>query len=518
MSHKIQIMLVEDEPAILRGLSANITQCSKDYEIIGTAYNGIDALEAIRTQKPDIVITDIRMPMMDGLDLIEAAREFCPDTYFVILTGYAEFEYAKRAMKLQVVDYLLKPVDPDALEELLGRLEEKLLQNSEKDIRNYLTQNLSRDSEHTVDYNTLEGSTLYFLFAFYGTVASGMYIELATGSLIARDSDYSFLDGISESCRMRIMALRGNYLNETVFAILTDSDSPVSAKEVEEAARRIHRQLFSEDVFVSCILSNPIYEGLDIPSHVRSCYLCAASHIIFGQSRFFCQNEKAPVESGYIENMTVTEETKELLKMLKPAMTPADIETLCQGLTGIWSEKDATQLQIQTDLRYALNTAARKSDSGHEISTDPAELLASSSSYEELCQNLKLEFTKLCTGHSKAADKVPHTQALAWKVRDYLDQNYTCTVTYKNFTEIFGYNEKYISYIFKEEFSISPSKYILKLRMTAAKNLMRQHPDMLLKDVAEAVGYDDQLYFSRVFKNSEGMSPKAYQKLEGEKK
>lgn len=516
MSHKIQIFLAEDEPAILRGLAANIKQCSDDYEISGTAYNGIDALEHIRSQKPDIVITDIRMPMMDGLDLIEAAREICPDTYYIILTGYAEFEYAKRAMKLQVVDYLLKPVDPDALEELLCKLKEKLLLHSEKDIREYLSQNLYRDSEMTVNYNPLAGSTLYFLFAFYGTVASGMYIELATGSLIARDSDYSFLKGLPIPGGMRIMALRGNYMNETVFAILTDPDSCIPVQTVEDTARRIHEHLLSKDVFISCILSNPVSMGLDIQSHVRSCYLYAASHIIFGQSRFFsCHSENMQAHSDCIENIMVTEEVKELLKMLKPAMKPSDIEMLCRGLTGIWSGRESTQLQIQTDLRYTLNTALRKADSGRDMNPNPAELLASSSSYEELCQNLKLEFNKLCTGHTPAADKVPHTQALAWKVRDYLDQNYTCTVTYKNFTEIFGYNEKYISYIFKEEFGISPSKYILELRMTAAKNLMRQHPDMLLKDIAEAVGYDDQLYFSRVFKNSEGMSPKAYQKLEG---
>ena len=89
LNKKIQIFLAEDEPAILRGLAANITSFSSDYEITGTAYNGAEALEKIQKQKPDIVITDIRMPVMDGLDLIEAARETAPDLLFVILTGYA---------------------------------------------------------------------------------------------------------------------------------------------------------------------------------------------------------------------------------------------------------------------------------------------------------------------------------------------------------------------------------------------------------------------------------------------
>lgn len=521
MNKKLQIILVEDEPAILRGLSANITQFSADYEIAAATYNGVDALNTITLLKPDIVITDIRMPMMDGLELIEKARRTSPDTFFVILTGYAEFEYAKRAMKLQVTDYLLKPVDPDALEALLSRLKGELTERKEKESLRFLSRSLHADSAETADDNPITDSTLYLLFTFYGTVTSDLYNEIAAGNRIVRSSQYDFLDGISDSCcplntcsypdfcRTQILPLHGNHRNETVFAIITNPD--MSIPKIKRAAYQIHEHILSEDIFVNSILSEPIPGGNGIPAQMRNCYLYAAANIIFGQSRFF----SLEIADGTSGNIAVTPKAKELLQLLKPVMLPADVKILCRSLTDTWETNEVTQLQLQTDLRFILNTVVRKTDPEHDMYPNPSELLAASSSYEELGQNLLLELGRLCTGRDKVPATIPHAEALAWKVRDYLDQNYTQSITYKNFTGIFGYNEKYLSYIFKEKFNISPSKYILELRMTAAKNLIRQNPDMLLKDIAEKVGYENQLYFSRVFKHSEGMSPREYQKKVG---
>lgn len=503
MNSKIRIILAEDEPAILRGLSTYITQFSEAYEIAGTAYNGKEALGKITAQKPDIVITDIRMPQMDGLDLIEAAAKTSPDTCFVILTGYAEFEYAKRAMKLSVMDYLLKPVDPDALEELLIKLKGQILEKKEKNLQYYLTLNLHLGTIAHTGSNPLSGSTVHLLFAFYGSVTASVYNELTTGSLLVQDSSYSFLQEISDLLNLPIYALRGNYRNETIFAMVTDSRQTAG-----QAAQLIHHRILSNVTFVNCILSEAITDGLDMPFHVRSCYLYAASHVIFGKSRLMDYE----ADAAQPEKMSASPLIKELLRFLKPAMSPDEIGAFAKSLINCWTAHDATQLQIQTDMRLIYNTALQKTDPSRNIYADPSELLASSSSYEELYHNLVLEFIKLCQGQNPSLLKVPHTKELAAKVRDYLDRNYTRSITYKSFTEVFGYNEKYISYIFKEEFGISPSKYILELRLTAAKNLIRQNPDIRLKDVAEAVGYDDQLYFSRVFKNSEGISPKAYQK------
>ena len=205
MKKKIRIIIAEDEPVILRGIVLTVTQLSSDYEIAALSQNGADALDKIQDLKPDIVITDIKMPVMDGLELIESASKASPHTVFVILTGYAEFEYAKRAMQLQVADYLLKPVDPDALENLLEKLTEQILSNSKKDIHDYLCQNIYRDSPQTVSYNPLTGQSIQLLFIFYGSITSSMYNELTTGSLIAGDRHLNPCDGLDVGPEIQII-------------------------------------------------------------------------------------------------------------------------------------------------------------------------------------------------------------------------------------------------------------------------------------------------------------------------
>ncbi len=506
MKKKIRIIIAEDEPVILRGIVLTVTQLSSDYEIAALSQNGADALDKIQDLKPDIVITDIKMPVMDGLELIESASKASPHTVFVILTGYAEFEYAKRAMQLQVADYLLKPVDPDALENLLEKLTEQILSNSKKDIHDYLCQNIYRDSPQTVSYNPLTGQSLHLLFIFYGSITSSMYNELTTGSLIAGDRHLNPCDGLDVGPEIQIINFKGNYRNEAVYAIISSPEHNLAARS---AAQKIYRSILCEDIFINSILSHEIRDGLDIPSHIRSCYLFAISHIQFGESQFFQNPADGPEET-----LSVSPNVKELSKLLKPVMHLSDISQFCRDLTALWENSHATLLRIQTELLFVLNKAMLKISAPLDIYPVPAELLASSASYEELYQNLYLELGRLFAQQDDGVPLpgIPHARILAQKVRDYLEQNYTRQISYKDFTDIFGYNEKYLSLIFKEEFGISPSKYILELRLTSAKELMRQNPDMLLKDIARAVGYDDQLYFSRVFKNSEGVSPKSYQK------
>jgi len=92
----------------------------------------------------------------------------------------------------------------------------------------------------------------------------------------------------------------------------------------------------------------------------------------------------------------------------------------------------------------------------------------------------------------------------------YLVENYNKNLTYETFYNLFGYNQKYITSLFKSKKSISPSKYITKLRMERARFLLDKNPEILLKDVSKLVGYDDPLYFSKVFKDYYGQSPSKY--------
>lgn len=122
---KYKLVVIDDEYIVVEGIKAIIQREKMNCEVVGAAYNGIDGLEVLREKKPDIVITDIRIPGLDGLSLIETAKEFLPDTAFIVISGYTEFEYARRALHLGVKSYIDKPVTIDKVAEAIGLIDKE---------------------------------------------------------------------------------------------------------------------------------------------------------------------------------------------------------------------------------------------------------------------------------------------------------------------------------------------------------------------------------------------------------
>lgn len=144
-----KIIVVEDEFRIRQGLVNLITKINLGCTVVGEAENGYEGLKMIRDVMPDFVITDIRMPKMNGLEMIEKIREYGIPCKFVILSGYAEFEYAQRGIRLGVQDYLLKPVTVTKVKELICKL---VQENEEKGLKE--EENYSRvvsDMVHTIE-------------------------------------------------------------------------------------------------------------------------------------------------------------------------------------------------------------------------------------------------------------------------------------------------------------------------------------------------------------------------------
>jgi len=121
-----QVLLVDDEHFLRQSLRRHFETSADDFRIVAEASNGQEALEALRQHTIQVVITDIRMPVMDGLTLASRIHELYPDILVVILSGYAEFEYARRAIRYGVTNYLLKPVSEEDLENTLSTLRSRL--------------------------------------------------------------------------------------------------------------------------------------------------------------------------------------------------------------------------------------------------------------------------------------------------------------------------------------------------------------------------------------------------------
>lgn len=124
----MKIIVVEDEPKSREGI-LNILARDTEYEVAAVCGNGKEGLEAVRKYRPDLVISDIKMPVMGGLEMLEKILEEGIAVQAVLLTGYSEFEYARRALKLQVVEYVLKPLEVDDFLEVLHKAEGNIEKN-----------------------------------------------------------------------------------------------------------------------------------------------------------------------------------------------------------------------------------------------------------------------------------------------------------------------------------------------------------------------------------------------------
>lgn len=122
----ISVMLADDEERVCRLIQALVDWQKFDMQIVGIAHNGVEALELAQETRPDIVITDIRMPGCSGLELIQHMRQLCTEAEFIIISGYTDFEYAKTAIQYGVSDYLRKPISKQELQETLEQLGQKI--------------------------------------------------------------------------------------------------------------------------------------------------------------------------------------------------------------------------------------------------------------------------------------------------------------------------------------------------------------------------------------------------------
>lgn len=181
----IKVVIVEDEKLLRRELSLTTPWEELGCELLGEAENGLEGLQLIKRVRPHIVITDIKMPGMDGLTMINKARNNNYNPQVVLLTGYSDFEYARKALRLGVIDYILKPVDDTQLYTLLRQIAEK--------IRDYIAHNEAAGSFDMPKESSLSAFNEYFKL--HGSNAADNYVQYAINYIHANyQSDIALQD------------------------------------------------------------------------------------------------------------------------------------------------------------------------------------------------------------------------------------------------------------------------------------------------------------------------------------
>jgi two-component system response regulator YesN len=214
---KYSVLVVEDESLIANNIAKKIQQLNPSFEVVGIASNGLEGLKFTEDYLPNVIFTDIRMPEMDGLQLAKQVHEKYPFILFVIISGYNDFEYAKEAMRYEVSNYLLKPVNYDELAKTLSALETKLLSsrdqfdaatllhspNRAKEIVELVKEYIHKNYQNQIDFTSLAsefGFSVPYLskiFLKYSGITPSKYLRnhrLSISKQLLRNPELSIAD------------------------------------------------------------------------------------------------------------------------------------------------------------------------------------------------------------------------------------------------------------------------------------------------------------------------------------
>lgn len=486
----IRVMIVEDEPHAQRRLRRMIERLDDFFRIEATALDGEEALAKLKSVRCDVVFTDIRMPIMDGAELMQRVRKLYPQIMLVVVSGYSDFSYVSEAVRAQAVDYLLKPLTEEALTHLLSRLKERFLAREHEQIRRMLSARINKAAPlNGGEAGADEKLGVFLLCA--GALPICESTDMCPGaefwsSATLRDAVASALHDLSgftwefmgNTPSERIVVLRAEggqlpalaaYLHD---AIVARADMPVSCAchrepislgEIDRTLKALRRELEQRGRIGESLL----LELSDAPWHPRG--------------------------------------DEEALLAAEACLGRADAPAL-DALFGRFEAEKWSQGEIYRLFSMALAKAGAASPDSYVESLRLRAALADSISSALTMAELRGDIASLRLG----GDDGGESNSVARRIEQYLRAHYADHITNQTLGGVFGYVPSYVSMLFRREYGISPSEYLTNIRIEQAKQRMLKNPGALIRDVALEVGFKSQHHFSRTFKNREGVWPSDY--------
>ncbi len=487
------VLIVDDEYYAREGIRKLISSWGDKFYIIGDAEDSFSALDLIQIYKPDIVLTDIHMPAMNGIELVQNALEYVTDTKFIIISGYDEFEYAKQAFKLNIVDYILKPVDGYELSLAMERAIEGILRDRNsinKSIINYLRGCVKL--EELISYMNFDMYQLVLIQLEKLQEQEGIgyseitqYIQNWVISLTGHDYYYLnmhtdrvvVLMNTSEQCLQTVADLKddlNNRFHTSVTITLPKACKPEKLPQAYLEAKTLLSERFyrGDNKIITKILKGK--QKLDISA------LDTVVNAI-----------KISASAG--DKKKATEKLNELYQLFYSMKCNIDI-VIEQGMSlyfyvkGIFKER---AIPFDSLLRY------------HPISFYNLTLLKL---YQKNVIFLDQSMTLLRDEKSDSGDNSVK------KAISIINSSYCEDLALDDLAREVFLNPSYLSRKLKETLGVSYVKYITQLRMLKAIEILRENSSIEM--VASQVGYSNYRHFSDVFKQYTGYLPSQYLKMD----
>lgn len=503
----IQVLIAEDEPLILDNIAKKTEKASPCIHVAGKAQSGQEALDLLKRDAFDILITDIEMPGMSGLELIRQVRELYPSLRVVILSGYSNFEYARTALRYGIEDYLLKPLDQETLTELLTTLCLQIREEKKALRREILSLALTSGSDDSAPPSLFAGDSLCLIYLSLGNPVSSHNTMPPTLNRTFKALWEKFqLEDCFRNAR------------EVEHVWIIDEKSPMQKFLILHLSGKN-----SPAEYFRILISNYLERNLGGFPYTLLIYAAPVSYHQLWEKAEFLRNILMEYARCFTQMSAIVSEAE------LPA-SDADSDVL-KDMDLLFSITDITRYlqHIHSTLPDTLNLPSSVLEHCAELiydsmaknfQIDPQECTCAKNAFlstlpamqsPELCMhNLDASLHELWESVA-----MPVTGSiLCHKIAQYIELNLKKQFSLTDLADHFGYTPSYINRIFKKEYGLSPLQYLTSLKITRAKELLRSNTEINIRHVAEAVGYEDSRYFSRIFKNETGMTPSAWAEQE----
>lgn len=524
----VKLLAADDEYWVREKLRQIIDWQKYDIEFLEPACDGEEVLARIETDDPDILITDINMPGLNGVELLEQLSQKHPGLVLLVISGYDTFDYVRRSMRSGAINYLLKPVTradmAAAVTEALQILRDRNVTSEEEKRQKEMllrSSSLLRDQELSIllDQPGGEASHALPLKVPVNDAEYSLVLMKIHDMSMAMDEYRYDIASLSYDTKSRICSALGtedalvfNYLSRSSeFILLTDQRENL-LPEAAEKYREVLESIFHCPVTV--VLGKQSYRL----NNIQAGYLSAKAQL--ERRRFAPCSEIICCESAGQPDDAQLQWSEERRKQLEMYLANGNREQVSKtmisksGLSAVGSLRVSTgavrqlvdrmnhTLQNPQFFKGSSNDAAFLADLSYEVSRsvdslDPEKLIA--------CENELID-TVMAGYFTEETDTM---KAIVHRVKEDIDAHYYEPLTLTSLAEKYIVEQSYLSRCFKQEIGENLIMYLAKRRIGKAMELMKEDR-VGLTEISFLVGYDDYTYFSRVFRKITGESPREY--------
>lgn len=498
-NRNIEVLVVEDEALMRRNIIKKVGEAAPYVRVVGEAKNGKEALRLIQLLHPQIVLSDVYMPVMNGLDLAHALQTDYPDIRVVIISGHRDFEYAQHAIQYGVVNYLIKPLDFQSLKEVLESLRAEIIRERSDSFRRKMEQILSgnftggyQDRKYVFILAAL-GYSFYTPTVEVSTRLKSLWSQILGRFSLPEDSGWSVFNG--------------GRSNEMYF--LRESAEADTREAAEELFKKLSALTGNCQINLCGVLA-PVPEK-ELFAVREQCSKELLERLMIGRSLLFWLDGQK--EDSQRRETLLTIQQMNVINTLARCRSKAALSRELRKLMLEWDAMDCRQSTFENTISSILWMIAGNQPRCPEqkiwsAKSDILSQLIMAGNLSDIIPAVQSAVENLMRSDNIVTDR--SEKNLAQMIEAYIQDHYTEQFSMEVLSSHFGFHLAYLARVFKNYKNESPLKYLIELRINRAVELMKQYPEMDIKNLGEAVGYDDQHYFSRVFKNVMGMSPLKY--------